>query len=150
MCVLGGRKRIGFGRTLCLSIRYLIILAELCVSYEQFVNLRQENDCVSLKNTQFFTSLTCSADISASRRKPLFEFPALQHRKLVAAVSSPQSPLCSVSASGENTARSLGSPLPTGPASLGSRGDPIFTCISGSPSPPARRSGCCTRSPHGP
>ena len=51
---------------------------------------------------------------------------ALHHRQFVAAVSSPQSPLRFVSASGENAARFLGSPLPTGPASLGSRGGPIY------------------------
>lgn len=55
-----------------------------------------------------------------------FIHPALHHRQLVAAVSSPQSPLGSVSACGKNAARSLGSPLPTPPVSLGRRGDPIF------------------------
>lgn len=40
LCVfLGGRKRIGFGRTLCLMIRYPRIFAELCVWCEQFVNV---------------------------------------------------------------------------------------------------------------
>ena len=43
VCVLGGRKRIGFGRTLCLNLRYLIIMAELCFSYEQFVNVSVKN-----------------------------------------------------------------------------------------------------------
>ncbi len=38
VCVLGGRKCIGFGSTLCLILRYPIILYELCSSYEQFVN----------------------------------------------------------------------------------------------------------------
>ena len=42
LCVLGGRKRIGFGRTLCLMIRYPRIFAELCVWCEQFVNVRKK------------------------------------------------------------------------------------------------------------
>ena len=79
----------------------------------------------------------------------LFVLPALHYCQLIAPVSLPQSPLGSVSACGKNAARSLGSPLPTSPVSLGRRRGPIFTCTSGSPSPPAHHSGYCTRFPRG-
>ena len=47
LCVLGGRKRIGFGRTLCLMIRYPRIFAELCVWCEQFVNVWKKSTLFS-------------------------------------------------------------------------------------------------------
>ena len=47
LCVLGGRKHIGFGRTLCLMIRYPRIFAELCVWCEQFVNVWKKSTLFS-------------------------------------------------------------------------------------------------------